>query len=215
MPRYFMRDTPLAKLEREMMSVPNFDHRAEKEITDCQLCSQYKPRQPCLLIRCPYINARMLRGDLSLDALAWTMYRRYPNLLKRLDAFLLNQELCLFRHESHRQRWQRWHDRFYRMSKENKSALYLLTAYDAVWEKVIWHMDGKGFDFDHVKLGNLTTEQYAVYQAAKAITGAGRNITISDLTSPELVTEEAFGLITSALLLAGFGDPILSTSKGV
>ena len=156
MPRYFMRDTPLAKLEREMMSVPNFDHRAEKEITDCQLCNQYKPRQPCLQVRCPYVNARMLRGDLSLDA------------------FLLNQELCFFRHESHRRRWQRWHDRFYRMSKENKAALYLLTAYDAVWEKVIWHMNGKGFDFNHVKLGNLTTEQYTVYQAAKLLDGLGQ-----------------------------------------
>lgn len=209
MSQYFFTGTPLWELEREMMSVPNFDHREEKKITDCQLCSQYKARQPCLLVRCPYINARMLRGDLSLNALAWSMYRRYPNLLKRLDVFLLNQELRFFRHESHRQRWQRWHDRFYRMSKENKAALYLLTSYDAVWEKVIWHMDGKGFDFDHVRLGGLTTEQYAVYQAAKAIAGGGRNITIGDLTSPELVTDEAFGLITGALLLASFGDVIL------
>ena len=32
-------------------------------------------------------------------------------------------------------RWTIWHDRFYRMSKENKTALYLLTDYGAVCER--------------------------------------------------------------------------------
>lgn len=149
MSQCFFRGTPLWELEREMMLVPGFDHRKENTVTDCRLCNKRNRKQPCRLTQCTYLNDRITSGKLSLDDLAWTMYRRYPSLLKRLDVFLLDHELCFFRNEPHRQRWQRWHDRFYRMSKENKAALYLLTAYDAVWEKVIWHMDGKGFDFDH------------------------------------------------------------------
>ena len=163
MSQCFFRGTPLWELEREMMLVPGFDHRKENTVTDCRLCNKRNRKQPCRLTQCTYLNDRITSGKLSLDDLAWSMYRRYPNLPKRLDVFLLDHELRFFRHESHHQRWQRWHDRFYRMSKENKATLYLLTAYDAVWETVIWHMDGKGFDFEHIKLRNLTTEQYAVY----------------------------------------------------
>ena len=40
-----------------------------------------------------------------------------------------------------------------------------------------------------------------------------RNITLADLASPELVTDEAFHLIICALLLAKYGDAILNFEK--
>ena len=45
---------------------------------------------------------------------------------------------------------------------------------------------------------------------AKAISTGSRNITLADLASPELVTDEAFHLIVCALLLAKYGDAILN-----
>ena len=53
------------------------------------------------------------------------------------------------------------------------------------------------------------------YQAAKAIAVGCCNITLADLASPELVTDEAFHLITGALLMAKYGDAILNLEKGV
>ena len=41
------------------------------------------------------------------------------------------------------------------------------------------------------------------------------NITLADLASPELVTDEAFHLITGALLMAKYGDVVLNLEKGV
>ena len=41
------------------------------------------------------------------------------------------------------------------------------------------------------------------------------NITLADLASPELVTDEAFHLITGALLMAKYGDAVLNLEKGV
>ena len=40
------------------------------------------------------------------------------------------------------------------------------------------------------------------------------NITLADLASPELVTDEAFHLITGALLMAKYGDVVLNLEKG-
>ena len=56
---------------------------------------------------------------------------------------------------------------------------------------------------------------YSVYQAAKAIAVGCCNITLADLASPELVTDEAFHLITGALLMAKYGDAVLNLEKGV
>ena len=39
--------------------------------------------------------------------------------------------------------------------------------------------------------------------------------TLADLASPELVTDEAFHLITGALLMAKYGDVVLNLEKGV
>lgn len=41
------------------------------------------------------------------------------------------------------------------------------------------------------------------------------NITLADLASPELVTDEAFQLIICALLMARYGDVVLNLEKGV
>ena len=60
----------------------------------------------------------------------------------------------------------------------------------------------------------IEPELYSVYQAAKAIAVGCCNITLADLASPELVTDEAFHLITGALLMAKYGDVVLNLEKG-
>ena len=40
------------------------------------------------------------------------------------------------------------------------------------------------------------------------------NITLADLVSPELVTDEAFQLIITALLMAKYGDVVLNLENG-
>ena len=74
---------------------------------------------------------------------------------------------------------------------------------------MIWKFDACGFDSQPVQLSGIQPELYSVYQAAKAISTGSRNITLANLASPELVTDEAFHLIVCALLLAKYGDAIL------
>ncbi len=80
---------------------------------------------------------------------------------------------------------------------------------------MVWKCGNDGFDFQSVWLGGIEPELYSVYQAAKAIAVGCCNITLADLASPELVTDEAFHLITGALLMAKYGDAVLNLEKGV
>ena len=102
-----------------------------------------------------------------------------------------------------------------KVRNRNKAALFLLTAYESLWRRMVWKCGNDGFDFQSVRLGGIEPELYSVYQAAKAIAVGCCNITLADLASPELVTDEAFHLITGALLMAKYGDAVLNLEKGV
>ena len=86
---------------------------------------------------------------------------------------------------------------------------------NSLWRRMIWKCGNDGFDFQSVRLGGIEPELYSVYQAAKAIAVGCCNITLAGLASPELVTDEAFHLITGALLMAKYGDVVLNLKKGV
>ena len=211
---YFFRGTALEELEREMMTIPGFDHRPRSRHpgSECRVCVNYRPRVPCMLHSCPYLAERMASGELTATSLVRKLYQPFPHISARLDRHPLPGGPFFFRHEIHRQRWWRWRNRFSEMSDQQKAVLYLLTSYEPVWAATIWHMSRDGFDFHNVSLGSLTMEQYAVYQAAKAIVTGSRNITARDLVDRSLISDEAFRLITGALLIAVFGDIILSTN---
>ena len=76
-----------------------------------------------------------------------------------------------------------------------------------------WKCGNDGFDFQAVHLRGIRPELYSVYQAAKAIAVGSSNITLADLASPELVTDKALQLIINALLMAKYGDVVLSSEN--
>ena len=63
MSRYFVQDTPLSELEREMMQAPNFTPRRSGRAphcrpsaadVDCRNCLEYR-RRSCRSLTCPYL----------------------------------------------------------------------------------------------------------------------------------------------------------------
>ena len=131
----------------------------------------------------------------------------------RLYRHFSQHPATFFLNDAHRKRWGHWCDCYHKMSKRNRAALFLLTAYEDIWRRVIWKFDSDGFDFQSIQLSGIQPELYSVYQAAKAIAIGSHNITTADLASPELVTDEAFQLIICALLLAKYGDVILNFER--
>ena len=222
MTRYFMRDTPLCQLEQQMMTPPNFKPRGHgryspgfqysSEDTECPYCINFRRNQPCPLKLCICLDERIAACALNLNEFVRDCF--FPEagvqLLARLERNFTCCSISFFLNESHRERWQHWHARCYRMSGRNLAALFLLTAYEDIWSRMIWKFDARRFDFQSVQLSGIQPELYSVYQAVKAISTGSRNITLADLASPELVTDEAFHLIVCALLLAKYGETILN-----
>ena len=153
----------------------------------------------------------------ELNALARECFggRMFRPLQRRLRDELNRQPFRFFLSDAHRERWTHWKNRCYGMSERNAAALFLLTADEELWQRVLWHFDSSGFDFPAIRLSGIHPELYSIYQAAKAIAVGCCNITLADLASPELVTDEAFHLITGALLMAKYGDAVLNLEKGV
>lgn len=141
MTHYFMQDTPLFHLERQMMTPPNFKPRGHgryspgfqysNEDTECQYCMNFRRKQPCPLKLCICLDERIMSGALDLNEFVRDCF--FPEADARLRARLEQNFNCssisFFLNESHRERWQHWRERCFRMPNRNLAALFLLTAY--------------------------------------------------------------------------------------
>ena len=225
MTRYFMRDTPLQQMEQQMMTPPNFKLRGhglyhpgfryQPKDVDCRYCAEFDCKHPCPMNQCICLEERIEAGELNLtefvrDCFCSNMSQQIQN---RLYRHFSQHPATFFLNDAHRKRWGHWCDCYHKMSKRNRAALFLLTAYEDIWRRVIWKFDSDGFDFQSIRLSGIQPELYSVYQAARAIAIGSHNITTADLASPELVTDEAFQLIICALLLAKYGDVILNLER--
>lgn len=188
MTRYFMRDTPLFHLEQQMMTPPNFKPRGhglrrpafryQAKDVDCQYCTNYSQENLCPLCECICLGERIEAGTLSLEKVIQDCLRGKlrMRLWKRLAQEIYPYPLRSFRSDEHRNRWMHWRTRYRRLSQRNQAALFLMTAYDDIWRRVIWKVEDDGFDFDSVQLAGIVPELYSVYQAAKSISTGSQNI---------------------------------------
>ena len=225
MSRYFMRDTPLWAMERLMMSQPghkprrggiyrNQFHYTPKDV-ECEYCQNYARKNPCLLCECTCLEERIEAGVLNLSEFVRDCFAPFmePQLQERMRQQFGDRK-SFFLSDTHRRRWTHWRALCWRLSDRNKAALFLLTAYESLWRRMVWKCGNDGFDFQAVHLREIKPELYSVYQAAKAIAVGSSNITLADLASPELVTDEAFHLIICSLLMAKYGDVVLNLENG-
>ena len=191
-------------------------HYTPKDVA-CEYCQNYVRKHPCRLCECTCLKERIEAGVLELNSFVRDCFAPSmgSQLRKRMRQQFREKKAQFFLSDAHRRRWTHWRERCWRLSDRNKAALFLLTAYESLWRRMVWKCGNDGFDFQSVCLGGIEPELYSVYQAAKAIAVGCCNITLADLASPELVTDEAFHLITGALLMAKYGDVVLNLEKGV
>ena len=183
---------------------------------ECEYCQSYDRKNPCLLCECTCLEERIEAGVLNLSMFVRECFAlsMEPQLQERMSQQFGERNSHFFLSDTHRRRWTHWRALCWRLSDRNKAALFLLTAYDSLWRRMTWKCGNDGFDFQAVHLRGIKPELYSVYQAAKAIATDCCNITLADLASPELVTDEAFQLIICALLMAKYGDVVLNLEIG-
>ena len=227
MSRYFMQDTPLRAMEQIMMSQPGHKPRGggmycspfyyTPNDVECEYCQNYDRKNPCILCECICLEERIEAGVLELNEFVRDCFTPSPEprLQNRMRQQFGERKSRFFLSDTHRRRWTHWRGLCWRLSDRNKAALFLLTAYESLWRRMIWKCGNDGFDFQAVHLRGIKPELYSVYQAAKSIAVGSSNITLAVLASPELVTDEAFQLIICALLMAKYGDVVLNLESGV
>ena len=150
MGKYFVRDTPLAGLEREMMLPPNFAPRGSSSAilcgysphgagVDCQSCIDHR-RQSRRTLVCLHITERVQTGAVTIVELAAETVRpwKHPGLKQR--AIGLAGRLSGFHFED-----QLHVARMLKMTKGEEgvvnshwlAAVYLLSAHAGLWQKTI------------------------------------------------------------------------------
>ena len=190
MPYYFMRDTPLQALEQLMMSQPGQKprgggiyrspfHYTPKDVA-CEYCQNYVRKHPCRLCECTCLDERIEAGVLEVNEFVRECFAPSmgPQFRIRMHQQLRERNPQFFLSDAHRRRWTHWRERCWRLSDRNKAALYLLTAYESLWRRMVWKCGNDGFDFQSVRLGGIEPELYSVYQAAKAIAVGCCNINL-------------------------------------
>ena len=142
MTRYFMRDTPLCQMEQQMMTPPYFKPRGHgryypgfqysRDDMNCPYCMNFRRNHPCPLEQCVCLDERIVAGAIDLNEFVRDCF--FPEagaqLQTRLERSFNGCSIGFFLSDSHRERWQHWSERCFRMPNRNLAALFLLTAYE-------------------------------------------------------------------------------------
>ena len=224
MTKYFSQDTPLAGLERMMMSVPGFQKRGggmmvlcrfhyKKEDVDCTYCRSYM-RHTCQESVCPYIPERLEAGTIGYQELAERCLRMagHQKLWKRASSLSKGNTLPLALEPAHRHRLSEWPEAgTASICPQKLAAVYLLSSRIGLWRRVLPHISHGRIDFSSVSLRGIDPRDYPVYRAAKGLYCGKLLITSAELADEEQVSSEAFGDILNAMLIARYGKTIILT----
>jgi len=213
MTKYFSQDTPLAGLERMMMSVPGFQKRGggmmvlcrfhyKKEDVDCTYCRSYM-RHTCQESVCPYIPERLEAGTIGYQELAERCLRMagHQKLWKRASSLSKGNTLPLALEPAHRHRLSEWPEAgTASICPQKLAAVYLLSSRIGLWRRVLPHISHGRIDFSSVSLRGIDPRDYPVYRAAKGLYCGKLLITSAELADEEQVSSEAFGDILNATM---------------
>ena len=226
MGKYFVRGTPLAELERQMMMVPNFaprgsgsavlcHYRPTAADVDCRNCLQYR-RRSCRSLSCPYLSERLEAGAVTMDELIVETVRPWKHLplKQRAMGLACREERFHFEGQLH----------VMRMAEMTKAeaeyvnsrwlaTVYLLSAHAGLWRKTLFAVRPDQIDFALVRLGESAVQEYVLYRAARGLCTGTLGATSEELADPELVSDETLLLILNAAALARYGPEVMNVGR--
>lgn len=232
MTKYFLKGTPLAGVERQMMTPPHFSPRGggqtilcrfryRPEDVVCKHCTKYR-RGGCTEEVCPWLAERAEAGSVTYTALAAEFYRKWSGteLGERIRDLLSGKNSVSYFEPVHATRLMIYasylscHQSDGRESRR-LAALYLLTATETLRRCAIprifdlWSIDIRSWR----AMRALSEQEYVLFQAAKGIWLGQRTITIPELCDRDLVEDKTLSLILNAALIAHYGRAVLAFDR--
>lgn len=111
----------------------------------------------------------------------------------------------IFRNDQHKATFEKEIQLHEGCGKEVTAALYLLTADPRLWRQVERHVGTKSIDITAMKLRRLDGMAYVCFMAAKDILTGSNTVEMSELADRNLMPPRSFMLISTALLIKGYG----------
>ena len=90
-------------------------------------------------------------------------------------------------------------------SRKMTAALYLLTADSRLWHQAENHIGSNEIDINAVKPRRLDAMAYVCYALARDIITGSKNVALTDLADPSLLSPRYFLVIQTAMLIRGYG----------
>lgn len=120
-----------------------------------------------------------------------------------------------FHCNQHRTRFWKLYDKHNAAADEAAmcAALYLLCADTFLWKKSILAIKPDFIDFSAIQIHGVDLNGYVLFHAAKDLYKGTKHISLSELTDPELVSDEAFRLVVAAFLIRRYGAEVLCAER--
>ena len=231
MPKYFLSDTPLASMERNMMAVPGFaprcsgcqiarDHTYTAEDVQCKYCERYK-RRKCTSAKCPWMLERLQAGVIGYKDLVRSCSSGKPNrrIISRIESTYAQTNGSRYRSKGHRERMEACLQDYQRFNQSREpdpqwlAIIFLLTASKRVWASCSKGVTLMSIDLRAVVPLNFSTQDYALFQMARSLWDRKQRISENELANRTLIREETFTVLMDALVLAEYGVALLPTKE--
>lgn len=231
--KYFMGNTPLAAIERQMMAVPRFsprcsspqrvkNYRYTAEDVDCKYCERFS-RGKCTSKSCPWMLERMQAGTVQYKNMVKFCLRVEPNrrLSARITSAYANEAGIRYRSEGHRERMGVCLKNFRSEWPHNDpdpmwlATVFLLTASERIWDSCSNAVTPVSIDLRGIALTSPSTQDYAIFQMARSLLDHSQRISEYELADRTLIRDSTFTLILDAMVLAEYGVALLPEGSEV
>lgn len=197
----FMSNTPYAGTESEMQRIPGFRPRRSGVSV-----SLFESRTHGIVCPCERLSTGCAPFDDLLDVLTAEVAER--PIVARVSR-LPRHPFSAFLNDCHCRRFEAAY-------KENPmdfagqvAAVFLLTADPFLWSKSRLSVNTEGIVFSEIHIHGVDLDGYVLFHTSKDLYTGTNHITLSELTDPELVSDEAFKLIVTAILIRRYGPIVI------
>lgn len=223
----FMGNTPSAALEMEMQRIPGFRPRGSGLVVShgqCR-CRSYADSGGCR-----ERNEAMEKGDGSICPCGRFLAgsRHFGELMEQFAAevavspFVARVSRVAARNPpvfflaGHRGRFDCLWERHGHAADGDAmcAAVYLLSADSFLWSRALPAVDADIIQFHEIRIHGVDLDGYVLFHTAKDLYKGTCHISLSELTDPELVSEDTFRLVVSAFLIRRYGPGVLSIERG-
>lgn len=219
MPRYFMRETPLAGLEKMMMTPPTHrprggglhiqSHQYTASDCDCQYClkAEKETRVCQTAADCDCFAERLAAGCWTHGELAECLAREIAvqRLTDRTRRLMPPQMPNPFVSRAHQQRMTSIAAAMNREPSPYTAAAFLLSADTVLWKKSCCALCGRAVDFGKIDVRGISQDGYTLLQTAKDLYHGGCRITTEELCDSGMISDSLFRLIISAFVIRRYG----------